>query len=303
MVEEVSMVARPESISGKLVREVRRFRNRRVLDFKQVKAGRERAEDLQETVASINKLAALHPAHALYAYAQNQAAVLSEQLTQLPMMSRFVDLIGKAEDTYLPSGPPMSPLTTSYFTCWALFDASVGKGRETVGTCILDLAEDIGLSPDLRRLIAAMQESRMGIYFLRGFEGDRAALEEMVTGVECRAIVPSGYRGRRGERWLVRVLPPPIPGNSPHVVFTTPYVILGPETDEWSAYFWRTLPKLKLSNERQAYEVLMKYGLGAERNYWNEYILEAYVSHRTEAIFLTGLPDVAESRPHTEANP
>jgi hypothetical protein len=44
----------------------------------------------------------------------------------------------------------------------------------------------------------------------------------------------------------------------------------------------------------------MKYGL--ERNYWNEYILEAYVSHQTEAIFLTGLPDAEDTKPHSRMN-
>ncbi len=64
-------------------------------------------------------------------------------------------------------------------------------------------------------------ESRMGIYLLQGFDGSCAVLQEMVTGVECRATVPSGHRGKCGELWLFRVLPPPIPESSPHVVFTS----------------------------------------------------------------------------------
>lgn len=35
----------------------------------------------------------------------------------------------KAEDTYMPSGPPKSPLTGSYFFCWVVFDAAVGASR------------------------------------------------------------------------------------------------------------------------------------------------------------------------------
>jgi hypothetical protein len=242
----------------------------------------------------------LHPAHALYVYAQNEASVLSEQMTQLRPMARFVDLIGKAEDEYMPSGPPMSPLTTSHFTCWALFDACIGARRETIGTCTIDLAGELGLSPDLLQLITMMQESRMGFYIHQGFEGGCTVLREMVTDVECRAIVPSGHRGKKGELWLVRVLPPPIPGSSPHVAFTTPYLILGPGPEEWQAYFARTLPKIDPDNAQRAYPILMKYGL--ERNYWNEYMLQAYVNHQTEVIFLAGLPDVEETRPHSRMN-
>ena len=38
------------------------------------------------------------------------------------------------------------------------------------------------------------------------------------------------------------------------------------------------------------------------RSYWHEYILESYVNHRPDMIFLKGLPDVEESRPHSRAN-
>jgi len=65
---------------------------------------------------------------------------------------------------------------------------------------------------------------------------------ELVTGAVFRAIDPSGYRGRRGELWHVRVLPPPIPGTAEHVVFTTPYLLLEPGELDWQAYFRRTLP-------------------------------------------------------------
>ena len=200
--ELVEMVSQAGPIAQKLIKEFRRFKGRKFFDFKQLHLGRRMAEQLEKTVASKEELAKLHPAHALYVYAQNQAAVLSEQITQLPSMSRFVDLVGKAEDEYLPSGPPMSPLTASYFTCWALFDASIGESRETIGTCTVAVASEIGLDPDLLQLIKAMQESRMGFYVLQGFEADCTVLREMVTGIECRAIVPSGHRGDKGELWL-----------------------------------------------------------------------------------------------------
>ena len=44
----------------------------------------------------------------------------------------------------------------------------------------------------------------------------------------------------------------------------------------------------------------MKFGL-SER-YWPEFVFEAYTSHKPEVIFLIGLPDMPESRPHSRVN-
>jgi hypothetical protein len=71
------------------------------------------------------QLAGCHPAYAAYVYAQNQVSVMSEQLTGLKEMAPFAHIVSEAEDLYLPSAPPMSPLTTSYFTCDAERDGVV----------------------------------------------------------------------------------------------------------------------------------------------------------------------------------
>jgi hypothetical protein len=44
----------------------------------------------------------------------------------------------------------------------------------------------------------------------------------------------------------------------------------------------------------------MKRGL--DERFWLEYVFEAYASHRAEVVFLRGLPDIAESRPHSRIN-
>ena len=61
------------------------------------------------------------------------------------------------------------------------------------------------------------------MYRHEGFEEDDIVLCELVTDRVCRAICPSGYRGRAGELWYDRVLPPPATTFDVHVVFTTPY--------------------------------------------------------------------------------
>jgi hypothetical protein len=210
-------------------------------------------------------------------------------------MAPFADIISRAEDLYMPSAPPMSPLTTSYFSCWALFDACVGPGRETIGTTILEVGAALGMHPDLLHLIRLMQESRMGFYIHRGREGNVSILKDLVTAGEYRAIVPAGYGGRKNENWYIRLLPPPVPGGTEHVVFTTPYIVLHPDFPEWLAYFRRTLPATAGFDD---YERHMK--CGPTREYWNDYVFEAYLNHQANAIFLAGLPDNPESRPHSK---
>src|SRR5579862_3145536 len=112
---------------------------RKVVNIKNVIAGHAMAEELQKTVVSQKELEGFHRAHAAYVYAQNQVSIMSEQLTALKEMAPFVDIISKAEDLYVPSAPPMSPLTTSYFTCWAFFDACAGPANETIGTVVLEV--------------------------------------------------------------------------------------------------------------------------------------------------------------------
>ena len=284
-------------IAQKLVAKMKRQSHGKVVDFGDVVTGRASAEELQRTVASKEDLAALHPAHAAYVYTQNQVSVMSEQLTALPEMEPFVEIISNAEDLLMPSAPPMSPLTTSYFTCWAFFDVCVGPAKETIGTTVLEVGGAFGMHRELLRLIRSMQESRMGLYTHDGVEGDLTVLREIGTGVVCRAAVPSGYVGQKGELWYVRVLPPPLPGGSEHVAFTTPYVVLRPGLTEWLAYFGRTFPGQRTVG---VYERHMKYG--PKHMYWPDYVFEAYVNHRADAIYLEGLPDVPESRPHSEVN-
>ena len=252
---------------------------------------------LRESIVKDAALADLHPAQAAYLYAVNQVSILAEIMTTLPALHRFVDLLERAEEEYMPSWPPMSPISRSHFTAWAFFDAAVGIDRETIGTLVLDLAPTLSLKPELTSLVEQLQRSRLGLHVHEGTRDDQVMLRELHTGVR-RSTVPSNlYFGRAGEIWLTRVLPPPDASGEAHVALTSPYVIESPAEAEWLSYFQRTLPKLRARDEAEGFERLMKHGLGP--NYWNEYIFEGYLRDTDQAIWLRGLPDVAESRPQS----
>ncbi|MSP71596.1 MAG: hypothetical protein EXR76_05350 [Myxococcales bacterium] len=271
---------------------MRTVKGAKVVDLRAFRQRAERAADLQKTVAKREDLADLHPAHARYVYMQNQISVLFEQLTALPETRRLADRIEAAQDEYVPSGPPMSPLTTSYFTCWAFFDAAVSPQRETIGTCIVGLGKVLGMHPNFIALVQVMQDSCMRIYVHESFNAEGATNpRDLVSGARISCIVLSGWRGLRGEVWLARVFPPQVGTSDVSVVFTTPYVLPEASEHEWGDYFDRTLGAAKGDVNKTT--AVLKYVID-----WSEYIFAGYAGHATEAVFLKGLPDVPASLPH-----
>jgi hypothetical protein len=285
-------------IAQRLLKSISKLRKQKVVDFAAFSAGKRHAEALQANVISTERLAELHSLHARYVAVQNQVSVMGEQLIVLPELARLSKILADAEDIYLPSGPPMSPLTSSHFFFWSTFDAAVGTHKETLGTCLIALLKRLGSDPEFVRLVEIMQHSRMGLYEHQGVENECVWLRDLVTGVDASCLVPAGRLGKPGEVWLARMLPPPSAEFRDSIVITTPYVIVHPPAPHWHAFLERTLPKFKRLTQYDAYERLMKYGINL--NYWNEYILEAYAGAEASAVFLRGLPNIDLSRPHSQ---
>lgn len=306
-------------VSQKVLSAIGKARGRKVINLSQFKEARLDAERLDKTIITDKEMAALDPVHAVYAYAQNKMSVLVEQLGELPELSKHADSYAAAREEYMPSFPPVSPLTTSYFTCWGFFDLAMGIKRETFGTVIINVCRTLGVDKSLITMFELLQESRMGFYVHEGVSGKFVSLREIMTGRRMRAISPSGYMGEAGQKWYVRVLPEPFPelGYGYGVVFTTPYVTVEmagrnrfPHSTEkkWIEFFERNLPKTNMKDPIAAYELFMKYGPGRQHakyrrpgmHYWNEYVFEGYVNHRDDMIILAGYPDIPLSRPHSK---
>lgn len=165
----------------------------------------------------------MDPVHAAYVFVQNISSAFAEGVSQLPEMKKYVKVIGAAEEEYMPSGPPMSPLTTSFFTTWAFYDLRF-DGADTIASCQIDANDMIGMNPDQLDALKKLAVSRMGIYEHLGMDGSHVRLRELLTNDEFACHCASGYRGQSGELWYVRLLPPLLPELARyHVAFTTPY--------------------------------------------------------------------------------
>ena len=240
--------------------------------------------------------AGLEPLHAAYAAAQNLTSSFAERVAGFDEFTPYYRIVGAAQDEYMPGSPPMSPLTTSYFTTWAFYDCRFGPDLETIGTCLLDVSEHLDLDGGMVEIIRLLGDSRMGIYEHRGMEGSRCRLQELVMGEVVTAHVPTGYVGQPGELWYVRLCPPAFDLIDYHVAFTTPYILLNTTKEDWTAFLRKTMLGGEKAVTRDRLHELMKYG--REPNDWSEFIFQAYHHHQFDAIFLAGLPDVQASRPH-----
>ena len=295
-----------KKIAAKVLKRISKNSTNKVINLEAYKHQKKDTEDLFNQVMTTEQAIEKghDPLHAIYIHVQNLLSVLAETLQEIPepSLDRFFKTIDSASDNYHPSSPPMRPLTASYFNCWLLFDISIGLNKETLTTIIIDLANKLGLHKEIVQVMQVMQDSRMGIYEYLGNQDDKVLLRELTGNEVIPCICPAGYAGKhQGELWFVRLLPPVIAQFDYHVVFTTPYVLLNPNADEWIQYIKRTITNKKFNTSITSFENLMKYGLSY--NYWNEYIFQAYVNHISNAIYLEGLPDMSSTRPHSTDDP
>ena len=239
----------------------------------------------------------LDPIHAAYVFIQQVSSCFAEGASQLPEMKLYAKIAGDAEEEYMPSGPPMSPLTVSFFTCWAFYDLRFGKDGDTIGKCQIDANDLFLMNPDQLDALHKLSESRMGIYEHVGATDGLVRLRELITGDEFSCLCTSGYKGRSGELWYARRLPPLLPELAKfHVLFTTPYILIESTKDDWIQFLKRTLLTVKGKDDGDRLYQLMKFGLGT--NFWNEFVFTAYHHHQDQAIFLAGIPDLKTTLPH-----
>jgi hypothetical protein len=239
----------------------------------------------------------LDPIHAAYVYMQNFTSHFAEGVSHSPEMKKWADFVAKAEDEYMPAGPPMSPLTGSYFWMWAIYDLRIGKSTDTVAYCQIALNDMLQMNPHQLDAAKKMEQSRMGIYEQTGKDGLHVRLRELITDDNFVCHCPAGYVGKKGELWYVRLLPPLEPQLAQYwIAMTTPYILIDTPKADWVAFLKRTMLHCDGPNDRTRLHRLLKFGLVP--HYWNEFVFKAYHHHQQDAVFLTGIPDIESSLPH-----
>jgi hypothetical protein len=256
---------------------------------------------LAEVKSVKNLVAAGHdPLHAAYLHGQNYLSVFGELASRLSEFETYRAVVAGAEETYVPGWPPVSPVSVSFFSSWALLDLPFGDPSETICSCALEIGQAFGISDDLALTLEVLGESAMGVYEHLGWHGGVADLRDIIDGQICPCIVPSNYAGRPGQLWYVRLLPPLNASFNYGVAFTSPYVLVNTTKADWLAFFDRQERVLPLSGTADDPVIRRRAVLkqGTELNYWNEYVFRAYHDAQDGAIALCGIPDIPSNLPH-----
>ena len=235
----------------------------------------------------------MDPVHAAYAFVQNISSFFAEVVSPLPEMKKYAKIVGAAEEEYMPSGPPMSPLTASFFTTWAFYDVPF-DGTDTFASCLIESNDVVSMNPDQLDALKKMAASRMGIYEHVGMDGQHVRLRELISNAEFTCHSTSGYRGKSGELWYVRLLPLLLPDLARHhIIFNTPYILMASKND-WLQFLGRAMP----GSDKDATALHRLFKFGPDLHYWNEFVFKAYHHHQSDAIFLAGIPDLKATLPH-----
>lgn len=286
---------------GRIARELRghllKGKRSQVVDFESVRKGRKEFDEIMQDVADHSpKDGEVDPLTKLYVDTTNTLGGILEMANML--MSRHFKAIAKkmerGRENYMPSYPPMSPLTKSYYTHWELYDMRFGQDQETIAEIFLHVGDILGFDEDSWAIpLKVLADTRMGIFELIKKEKKLCHFRELVTGEEFLAVSYSEYHeGRVGQLWYARRLPN-IPGMKYDysVINTTPYILLNSK-DEWLTFFKEN----KVSKE--GHYDFMKFG--PKKNFWNEYIFYGYANFVAKAVFLTGLPERPKTLPCRE---
>ena len=105
------------SVADKIAKKIVSSRKSKVVDLAGWREGRKMALEagFGGDGLPLGKFVGLDPCQALYFVGQNVVSLMSESICMMREANGYVRIAGDAEDRYLPTGPPMSPLTVSYF--------------------------------------------------------------------------------------------------------------------------------------------------------------------------------------------
>jgi len=283
-------------ISSKIIKGLKNNSFNKVVNLSEFNSTKKQLLEIESKLSVNFKEYQYDSSHKIYLYSQNLLSIFAEEFSITKEFNEYYDIVVEIEDDFMPSGPPMSPLTASYFTFWCFCDLRFGKEKESVGTIFYDLANEHKFDELLLKSIQNLNLSYMGFYVHNGFDNDFILLKEIMTNKEFRCICPAGYKGKKGEIWFVRIVPNIDNIYNYQIIINTPYVIIKYNEKDWIKYFQRqSISKEDINYSEKLYQFL-KYN--SDNNYWHNYIMDAYVNFSTDRIYLTGIPDIKGSKPH-----
>jgi hypothetical protein len=286
--------ARMGPVASKVIKELRKAKQSRVVELGALREARALAHSLADASEDAEHLA---PNHAHWMQVFRVLASLGNALLGTSSLRKLGERVEAADQEYMPGGPPSSPILDSVFVSWYLADLGAGPRRESICSILADIAPVVGLPPIVVEAARTFARSRFGVYRMTELGPDRVQLDELSTGHSVCSRLPRDLRGR-AEFWLTRLLPSLLPGDPDWVVWTTPYGLDGPDVQrQWLDYCERA--SAGVAPERRAERLAQHFKAADDPKRWTEYIMNGYVGVTpVGSIVLTGIPDRPATLPH-----
>lgn len=235
------------------------------------------------------------PGFHAYAAALNVANEFAAQALEIPELVPFNNQIVNLQEQYMPSYPPMSPVTSAFFAGWMVLDARDSFTGLTLGEVFVHYLQHTGKMEYLRSAMVALNESCCSFYEVADVDVQGIKLWDIASKQEVQCWNSSGYSDRGGEIWYVRLLPPFVAGSSRSVTMSTPYVFRDSNRQTWEDFFARYQ-----ASEFGAGHSLREYlKCGKSLGYWLEFVFQAFEGYTGNMILVTGVPDNPASLPHS----
>jgi len=236
------------------------------------------------------------PSFHAYAAAINVANEFAAQVLDMQDLLRFNDQLADVQEEHMPSYPPMSPVTSAFFAGWVVLDARDDATGITLGEVLVHYLKRQDEFDYVQKAMAALNVSFCSFYEVIDVDAEGLTLWDTAAKQELPCWCSSGYRGRKGEIWYVRVLPPFVQGLTRSVTMNTPYVLTDSFRLIWEEFFQRHQGS-EAAPGRSLQEYLKN---GKWLGYWLEFISQAYADHTGNMIRITGVPDDPASLPHAD---
>ena len=164
------------------------------------------------------------PSFHAYAAAVNAANEFGSQALDILELIPFNNQLADIQEEYMPSYPPMSPVTSAFFASWMVLDARDPFTGLTLGELLLHYLHHVGKLGHLEKAMAALNDSYCSFYEVKEVDVHGLTLWDIAGKSEVKCWNASGYPGIKGEIWYVRLLPPFVEGSNRSVTMGTPYV-------------------------------------------------------------------------------
>jgi hypothetical protein len=237
-----------------------------------------------------------------YASVFNICTEFGEQLlSTISFLDSFNNRVCDMQEEYMPSGPPMSPVTTSFFATWMALDAPIDE-RLTLGLLYQRYIQEKKTMLYAEKAMENFNASYISFYQVTAGDLRRPVLwdiiekREIIASLAINDYAVATYKPLIGDIWYARILPPLGGEEKPYVAFGTPLVFRATGRKAWEDFFSRQ--SASIGGGLEGIRNYLKRGNSF--GYWLEFVFQTYAGHSREVIFAEGLPDIAQSRPHSD---